>query len=65
MRIANLKGAFQLNDQYCHLIQNQTILLVDDVMTTGATLHECSDVFLKKGAKQVFVLVAAKVSVQP
>ena len=40
-------------------IKNKTILLIDDVYTTGATVQECSKSLKKAGAKAVFALTAA------
>ena len=42
-------------------IKNKRILLIDDVMTTGATLNECSRVLKKHGAKEVVGLTLASV----
>ena len=39
-------------------IQGKTILIVDDVSTTGATLHVCADILKKHGAKKVYVAAA-------
>ncbi len=39
---------------------NPAILLIDDVMTTGTTLTECTRVLKKAGAKRVDVWVAAR-----
>jgi ComF family protein len=41
-------------------VHRRTILLVDDVYTTGATANECSRVLLRAGARQVDVLVLAR-----
>ena len=50
-RIENVKGAFALIDY--DRIEGKKVILVDDVMTTGATLKECAKVLTKAGAKRV------------
>jgi ComF family protein len=57
-RQANLRGAFAVSDPV--RIQGRRILLVDDVMTTGATAGECSRVLLRAGASDVFVATVAR-----
>ena len=57
----NVKGAFRLNPRYREWIKDKTLVLTDDVLTTGATVNECSRVLLKAGAKAVNVLVLARV----
>ena len=57
-RRKNLKGAFKVvQDQG---IKGKTVLLVDDVYTTGSTLHECSLVLMKAGALEVRALTLAQ-----
>lgn len=56
-RETNLKGAFQVNGKYD--IKNKTILICDDVITTGSTLEECAKTLKKSGAKRVICTVAA------
>lgn len=57
-RKANLRGAFVvLRDDE---IRGKDVLLVDDVLTTGATVGECARVLLRKGASRVFVATAAR-----
>jgi ComF family protein len=57
-RQANLRGAFAVVKP--QRLQGKSILLVDDVMTTGATAGECSRVLLRAGAKQVYVATVAR-----
>jgi ComF family protein len=57
-RRANLRGAFSATDP--EKLRGQSVLLVDDVMTTGATAGECARILLRAGAKQVFVATVAR-----
>lgn len=58
-RFQNLKDAFQLKKDKVQIIKGKSIILVDDVFTTGATAKECSRVLLEAGAKEIGVLVVA------
>jgi ComF family protein len=60
-RFKNVKKAFTLNPKAREKIKGKTIVLIDDVYTTGATVQECTDVLLKGGAAQVHVLTLARV----
>jgi ComF family protein len=60
-RQANVKGAFALHPRRREEIRDKTIILIDDVLTTGATLNECSRVLLEGGAKSVSALTLARV----
>lgn len=55
-RAANIKGAFTPGEIPC----GKHILLIDDVLTTGATVSECAKVLRKTGAETVRVLVYAR-----
>src|SRR5437016_217605 len=52
-RRENLRGAFKFLEP--DRIAGRTILLVDDVFTTGTTAAECSKVLRRAGAKYVYV----------
>lgn len=57
-RLTNVKNAFGIYDD--KKIKNKTILLVDDVYTTGATVNECARLLLHQGASHVDVLTLAR-----
>lgn len=48
-RWQNMEGKFELTDP--SLIQGKHILLIDDVITTGATLESCGEMLLKAGCE--------------
>jgi ComF family protein len=55
-RLRNLKGAFRLN----HNIEGKNIALVDDVVTTGSTIEELSQLLRKAGAEKVEIWCLAR-----
>jgi ComF family protein len=57
-RRKNLKGAFRTVDP--SRIRGRTVVLIDDVMTTGATIDECSEALYAGGAYKVIPFVLAK-----
>ncbi len=57
-RLINLKGVFKV--KFGSRIKNSGMLLIDDVMTTGATLSECSKTLLDGGASKVNCLTLAR-----
>ena len=60
-RAALLDGAFALRRGAAGRIAGRRVLLVDDVMTSGATAEACARVLLSAGAAAVDVLAAARV----
>lgn len=59
-RIENVKSSFKASKP--HLIKGKSILLIDDVLTSGATLNACAKELKKAGAKKVFALTLARVA---
>jgi len=53
-RWTNLEGAFKINDSA--YVQGKSVLMVDDLFTTGATLHWAADTLKTAGASRVGVL---------
>jgi ComF family protein len=57
-RIENMRGAFRVADR--RRVRGATVILVDDVMTTGTTLSECARVLKKAGAQRVLAATVAR-----
>ena len=56
-RAKNVRGAFAANRE---IVTGKSILLIDDISTTGATLKECAKILQKAGAEKVCVLTLAR-----
>jgi ComF family protein len=59
-RLTNLKGAFAVAPLMAAKLRGQRILLIDDVMTSGATLNAAAQVLKQAGAAHVSALVFAR-----
>lgn len=57
-RRANVSGVYRASD--AESIQGKRIILVDDIVTTGATLSECAAVFRRAGASTVTAVTVAR-----
>ncbi len=60
-RKRNVAGAFAVAPRHRDDVVGRRVLLVDDVMTSGATANACAAVLKRSGAEQVFLLTAARV----
>ena len=59
-RVKNIKGAFKVNVNKLDKFQGKRIAIVDDVMTTGASLNELAKTLKKAGAERVECWVIAR-----
>jgi len=55
-RFNNIRGVFAVNPDV--EIKGKRLVLVDDIVTSGATVNECSKVLVKAGAREVMILAA-------
>jgi len=59
-RASNVREAFSLHPKHRSSIKSRAVLLVDDVLTTGATAEACANTLLSGGADRVDILVLAR-----
>lgn len=57
-RLRGLRGAFAVSRP--SRVEGRTVLVVDDVMTTGATLNECAALLFSAGAREVYAVSVAR-----
>lgn len=55
-RLQSIRGVFQFQQR----VEGETVLLVDDIYTTGATTHECANLLQLAGAKSVYSITFAR-----
>lgn len=60
-RRANVSGAYTVNRLNKDRLQGKRILLIDDIVTSGATLSECARILLTEGAERVLCATLCKV----
>jgi ComF family protein len=64
-RAQNVQGAFEVPKRARIHVKGKKLVLVDDVLTTGATVDACTKALLRAGAARVDVLVLARVVDRP
>jgi ComF family protein len=60
-RASNVQGAFQVSAERQTEVRGRRIIVIDDVLTSGATVDACARALLRAKAAQVDVLVFARV----
>jgi ComF family protein len=60
-RRRNVREAFDIHPRWATEVADKTVLLVDDVLTTGATVEACARILQRGGARHVDVLTLARV----
>lgn len=56
-RWENVSGSFAVREP--GMVYGKNIMIVDDVLTTGATIEACADVFSKAGAAEIYITALA------
>ena len=56
----NTEERFQMVPSFLYDLQNKSVLLIDDIYTTGATLHAAADVLKGNGATNIFSITVAR-----
>lgn len=64
-RFANIAGALRVNPRQSERVVGQNILLVDDVMTSGATFAAATEALCAAGAADIRVIALARVAKEP
>jgi len=61
-RLKSIRKSFQLNPKFS--VKHKNVLLIDDVITTGATSNACSQLLKEAGADKVYVATLARVTLK-
>ena len=59
-RRANVAGAFRAHEVRCRALQGRDVILIDDVLTTGATASECARVLGAAGIAHITLITFAR-----
>ncbi len=58
-RAKNILGAFMISSKFKSILKGKSVILIDDITTTGATLRECTKILKKSGAAKVIGVTLA------
>jgi competence protein ComFC len=58
-RLRNIKNSMGINKRDIEKIKDKCVIVIDDIMTTGATIKEAKRVLQKHGAKKIMSVVLA------
>lgn len=56
----NIKGAFAVKSKYGKALEKKSVIVIDDIFTSGATIKEAVKILKRAGVKKIMVLVAAE-----
>jgi predicted amidophosphoribosyltransferase len=59
-RQRNVQDAFRLHPRYSKKIMGKKILIIDDVLTTGATVNACAHILKEAGAAKIYISTLTK-----
>lgn len=59
-RRANVAGVFRVNERHLEVLRSRTVVLVDDLITTGATIGVCSLVLSELGVRDIMLVAVAR-----
>jgi len=63
-RFLNLDNAFEINHKKISEISNKNVIIVDDILTTGATVESMAKILKKFGVRNVFVITISKTNIK-
>ncbi|MDD2908036.1 MAG: phosphoribosyltransferase family protein [Candidatus Gracilibacteria bacterium] len=58
-RLINLQNSFKINKKYIDIIKDKNAIIIDDVISTGTTLNELSNILKQNGVKKIIGLIIA------
>ena len=59
-REVNASSAYVLNHHAAEIVRDRTVVICDDLCTTGATLHRCATLLVESGARSVILCTVAR-----